>query len=473
MYPIPLAVGAFVATYVLSRLLGHMALRPWRKSVGRHWTQRANLLYPARVTAGLCLLVLPVDIYLALQWTCLQRDIPHFTGVGIVWLILSCAFAGSFLAHQSFARTLYPDLKIAWHFRACFANLLLRGVLVLVLCVTTFTMPSDFGLRTWLEAAMALAVLLAMQYGLATQVLVWMRLFKPADDPLRKLVADIAGHMNVKVAKVWIFQTLPANAFALPVTQELIFSSTLLKELSDDQISAICAHELGHLTESRAVRWTRQINALLLFPLVFMYPVESLTHSMFLYPVIVLILALGIKIFMARLGRRMEVRADSIACAQQAQPAVYARALEKLYQINQLPASMGRRKSVHPDLYDRMIAAGLTPDYAKPRPPLRHNTWSMLLYAALGVLCLMNLQQSASNLSSYNSRHLQQWLRNHPDYRSAPDSRTGPVNGPIQSIPLAPAPANGGDHLQRIQFFKLRPSLRLHYYQLLMKGNCL
>jgi hypothetical protein len=48
---------------------------------------------------------------------------------------------------------------------------------------------------------------------------------------------------------------------------------------------------------------------------------------------------------------------------------VYAQALERLYEINQTPAVMPRRATkIHPDLYDRMIAAGVTPDYPKPAP---------------------------------------------------------------------------------------------------------
>ncbi len=474
MHLIQMAVGAFVATYVLSRLMGHMALRPWRKSAGQHWTQRANLLFPARVTATLCLLILPVDIYLAMKWYCLQRPMSHTLGTGLIWLILFCAFAGSFLAQESFLRKIYPELNFGLFVRTVFANLLLRGGLILVLCVTILTMPSVFSLRTWLQAAGALAVLLAMQYGLSRQILVWLRLFKPADEHLQKLVADTAGCMRVTVSKVWISQSVLASAYALPVTKELIFTRELLRQLNDDQIAAVCAHELGHLTESRAVRLARQMNALLFYPLVFINPVTSLMHNDFLFPVIWVTLALGIKILMARLGRRMEVRADAIARAQQVQPAVYARALEQIYQVNQMPACMGRRKAVHPNLYDRMIAAGVTPDYAKPRPPRGNTVWGLILSAALGILVVLNLLQVDSPRVPDSIRQYRQWLRNHPDYRSAPDLRHGPSDGPIQNIPLAPAPDNGGtDRLQRILFFQLRACPALHYCWRPMKGNCL
>jgi Zn-dependent protease with chaperone function len=105
------------------------------------------------------------------------------------------------------------------------------------------------------------------------------------------------------------------------------------------------------------------------YPLIFARPMSSLgemgTSAFWLLLIGVLIVWLvGI-----RVSRRMETRADKIAVENQADAAVYARALERLYQTNQMPAVMPKRSSkIHPDLYDRMIAAGVTPDYPKPAP---------------------------------------------------------------------------------------------------------
>ena len=71
-----------------------------------------------------------------------------------------------------------------------------------------------------------------------------------------------------------------------------------------------------------------------------------------------------------RLARSMENRADKIARESTEEMTIYARALERIYCANQVPAVM--RKSTllaHPSLYDRMIAANLTPDYPRPTPP--------------------------------------------------------------------------------------------------------
>jgi hypothetical protein len=76
----------------------------------------------------------------------------------------------------------------------------------------------------------------------------------------------------------------------------------------------------------------------------------------------------------------MEIRADKAAIENQLDTAVYARALAHMYEANQMPAVMPRRSlGPHPDLYDRMLEAGLTPDFPKPSPPKRRASLVSLL----------------------------------------------------------------------------------------------
>jgi Zn-dependent protease with chaperone function len=188
----------------------------------------------------------------------------------------------------------------------------------------------------------------------------------------------------------WVLSTHLSNAAALPLARQLIFTEKLLATHPDEEIKAICAHELGHLNESRKVLFVRTLVALSLFPLVFLKPVSALAGMangilLLLLPVLVLLLV-GF-----RLGRRMEKRADRIAVEDQyVEPAVYARALERLYQTNQMPAVMPRRAhKIHPDLYDRMLAAGVTPDFPKPPPAKGLNWAAFLLPAAMFFLLIL------------------------------------------------------------------------------------
>ena len=61
------------------------------------------------------------------------------------------------------------------------------------------------------------------------------------------------------------------------------------------------------------------------------------------------------------------------------------RGLEKLHEVNLIPVVMPGRL-VHPHLFDRMTAAGLTPDYPRPEPPPAYGWESVLPLALLMVV---------------------------------------------------------------------------------------
>jgi hypothetical protein len=63
--------------------------------------------------------------------------------------------------------------------------------------------------------------------------------------------------------------------------------------------------------------------------------------------------------------------------------------LARLHEDNLVPAVVAQQHSTHPHLYDRLIAAGVTPDF--PRPPAAAKmAWHGLLFSILaGVLALI------------------------------------------------------------------------------------
>jgi Zn-dependent protease with chaperone function len=230
-------------------------------------------------------------------------------------------------------------------------------------------------------------VLIAFLFGLGVRLMRWLRLLKPAPEHLMALVEEISQKMQVPVRATWVLSTHLSNAVALPLTRQLIFTEKLLSTHPDAEIKAICAHELGHLNEPRKVIFVRALVALALFPLVFINPMNSLPavdngFLLLLIPVLILFLV-GM-----RVSRRMEKRADKIAIeSEHINPEVYARALVRIYQTNQMPAVMPRQSNkIHPDLYDRMLAAGVTPDFPKPAPAKGLSWSSYLVLAGLFVL---------------------------------------------------------------------------------------
>ena len=371
-----LMATSFGAAFLLAWGLNWLALIPWRRSAGKHWTERARLLYPARVSSRLNLWF--ITLIAILTSLALAPELSPFYAA-------AAALPGAVLGGYPMSRELFPEIRFrSWLFLVASSLLLLSGFWG-VLFVGVIAMPRNFGLLTWTIASGVLLLLVAFLAGLGVRLLRWLRLLKPAPEHLQALVLEMSQKMGVPVRAACVLSTHVSNAVALPLTRQLIFTQKLLATHPDEEIKAICAHELGHFTESRKVLFVRALVALSLFPLVFLKPVNSLTGlangflSLFL-PVLVLLIVGN------RLGRRMEKRADQMAVENQnAEPAVYARALERLYQINQMPAVMPRRAhKIHPDLYDRMLAAGVTPDFPKPAPA-KSLSWP----SVLAVVCLL------------------------------------------------------------------------------------
>ncbi|MBK9138470.1 MAG: hypothetical protein IPM17_06865 [Verrucomicrobia bacterium] len=80
MPPLLLSVALFGFGATVTILANWLALRPWRRSAGEHWTERARLLWPARV--------------------------------GVVWNVLAAAALGTALTELVLRESAPP-----WYFR--------------------------------------------------------------------------------------------------------------------------------------------------------------------------------------------------------------------------------------------------------------------------------------------------------------------------------------------------------------------
>ena len=378
MLPVMIMVGSFGAAFLLAWGLNWLALIPWRRSAGKHWTERARLLFPARKSARLNAFFIATNLALV---TFILDPESNFLFAAVP------AFLGAMLAGFPMSREIHPEIRFKSWLHLVASSLLLVFGFWAVLLFGVVAMPDNFGSLTWAIAGAVLLVMVAFLFGLGVRLMRWVRLLKPAPEHLMAVVEEISEKMKVPIRGTWVLSTHFSNAVALPLTRQLIFTEKLLSTHTDDEIKAICAHELGHLNEPRKVIFVRALVALALFPLVFINPMNSLTgvangFLLVLIPVLILFLV-GMQV-----SRRMEKRADRIAVENQnAEPAVYARALERLYQTNQMPAVMPRRSNkIHPDLYDRMLAAGVTPDFPKPAPSKSLSWLSYLVLAGLFVL---------------------------------------------------------------------------------------
>ena len=94
------------------------------------------------------------------------------------------------------------------------------------------------------------------------------------------------------------------------------------------------------------------------------------------------------------LSQKMEKRADAFAIKEQLNEGVYARALEKLYKENFSPAVNVNNRQTHPHLYDRMLAAGITPDFPRPGRPKRLTLLGWAFIFSFVVLIVLDIVSS-------------------------------------------------------------------------------
>lgn len=368
--------GGFVVAALLATGCNWVALRPWRRSARQSWPERARRLYPARASVLTQMFLLTANVVLGARL--LLPETP-LAAVAVP------AFLGTLLGSYPVDRAVFPALRWRSWLGLLAAHWLILLVPWVVFLLAMMSMPLDFGVTTWVIALGVLGLNLAFSAGLAFRLLRLLGLLHPAGERLRGILAMVSARLGVPVRAGWELASPMSNAFALPLTGEVVITRTLLALHPDDEVAAICAHELGHLAESRWVLTGRLVGSLALFPLIFLRPMAHAGHGGL--PVLAGAV-IGLWLFRLWLSRRMERRADGIAAGHTVEPALYARALERLYQANQMPAVLPRRSGkTHPDLYDRMLAAGVTPDFPRPAPP-RSYTWTsmLLLVSFFGLL---------------------------------------------------------------------------------------
>ena len=364
---IPIGAGLLAAgvTFVTNWL----ALIPWRQSKGKHWSEQARLLYPVRVAARSNLWTVPSILVLTvlLLWPD-SSPLWLFTGIASVL----GAYAGTFPTdHEIFPRIPLRDLL-----RQAIIGLLLRFLIWFVFIGAAVLMPDEFNELAWGIGGAVIGLWVIWSRG----GLIWLGrklgLFLPAPERLRKIAADTSARMNVPFREVMLVRVQLAQAFALPGSRQLLFTERLLELLSDDEVASICAHELAHLTESKAARYSRSVRMLTFMPWMFFNP---LMHTFGLPAFFGLCgITIGVPIVYRRISRKLESRADQMAKANEGDAGTYARALTRLYEDGLLPAVTAKQRATHPHLYDRILAAGGTPDFPRPAAP-----GSMALHGAI------------------------------------------------------------------------------------------
>ena len=284
--------------------------------------------------------------------------------------------------HEVFARIALKDLL-----RQVAVGWAIRFLLWFVFLVAIALMPNEFNASSVIIAVVVLGLLILWTRDGWIYVGRKLGLFLPSPERLQLIVQGTSARMNVSVGEVCLMRSSLAQAFAMPASRRLLFTERLLELLSDQEIAAVCTHELAHLTEARSDYYKRYVSWFIFLPWIFFNP---MVHTFGLLGFVVLILVtLLAPLLYRRLSQKLELRADLIAHSNEPEPGAYAEALVRLHQDNLVPAVLAKKRATHPDLYDRLLAAGVTPDFARPAPA-HYMAWHGHLFAgALGLLAMI------------------------------------------------------------------------------------
>jgi Zn-dependent protease with chaperone function len=403
-----LLVVHFALAAALIYGLDLLAFAPWLRAKDAHWTERARLLWPARVAGGLWFYALP--FFLAAAQSILFPELP-----GIYLLTALAGFPGGILGGWPMGRAMFPQLRFTNWLVEFVVGTAIRFLRQGALIAAGFFMPAELEWSTLAITAAVVAFIFWLVYGGLFRLLRTLHYFKPAPPRLTAIVNETAARMRMPTPPVLVIRGLRANAFAALTIHTLGFTEGALSALNDEELSSLCAHELAHLTEPPEVVRARVLSAFTIVPLILIRPaIEAFGFFGFLF--------LAIGVYVARMAvrdfaHRMEKRADAMAKAHEGESAgAYARALERLYQFNHAPAVLGGRNT-HPDLYDRLLAAGVTPDYPRPRAPeAPTNT-----YWLLGILAMMTIFTLFFRIDD----EIKMWKSNHRHARMAGDGMRG------------------------------------------------
>lgn len=372
--PLALAPLAMVLGWIGSFLgvsIGLLAMRGL--APGAHWTERARRGWPARVvaTGTPMLLAMALGVLVGLGTGPLAPLPAPLLGV----LVGAAGFAG---AWTQIRRT---ERVVRWTSRPL--RVVIGGQVfvfltmiphVIVVLIAGAIMPTD-PLGAWMGAAVVLALLILVALGAGLRLSALLGLAWPADERLARIAEATSARVGVRARRVWIVRWPMVNALAFPRSGDLAFTEDAVAQLSDAELEAITAHELGHLGEPPSVVLVRSLGIVALFPIALIRPVAEVAGDDPLFRLgaiwLLVLVSLVISRIVQRVARRMEERADAVAHEHEDDPGAYARALERIYQLNLAPAVARAKRPVHPHLYDRLVSAGVTPDYPRPAPPPR------------------------------------------------------------------------------------------------------
>lgn len=368
-----------------SELWWRGAVRSLARLGALHWSERARIWLAWRGVISGWHVSIVVGICLVESVLAAHKTIRSTLCLAVVASMLSVLLLAPRTSHWVARVTGIRPPRSALRAAVAFHAIHLSSFWVALIFCSAVPERYDAGGIVW--ASLLLLALLCNGLGASGWLLTIVGLLRPARPIVVEAVRNARGSLQPPGTNVQVFEVelSSANAFAYPGTQIVCFTTAAVEGLTPRQLTAIAAHELEHVRESQGTRALRATwsMAYALPPLFIPALPRSPANGLVLGMVLFVLCAFAYR----SLSGRLEQRADSAATRNGQDEGQYALALERLYELNLLPAVTYVRQT-HPHLYDRLIASGSAPTFPRPRPP---PLWPALLSIVLVVLCSVSL----------------------------------------------------------------------------------
>lgn len=350
---IPLVGGGSELLFMRTRL---------RRDPPAHWTQAARHYYSVLYATSVC--AWTAIVILLLLTATVDNPLTHGEPWGLFLLGLVLAEASTISVRRWYYARMFgswlPRIATWREYVGSFLAFGSPAYVALVMAVGLPSVPRGSGLlvalsgTAWIVFALVGGSPRLSSLGLAREL-------------RNPWVQQEVGDRRVRVIAASLTEV---TALAYPLQRMVVFSERLLEGLDEREKRGILRHELAHLAEPARVVLLTLPSCILVLVLAWARPLVACVGFVG-WGGLVLANLLVMRWTRGRL-HGLEERADVQGAREEG--STYARAVEKVYRMQLQPAAMSG-KQTHPSLYDRMLAAGVQPDYQRPAPPSVLPVW--------------------------------------------------------------------------------------------------
>src|SRR3954447_21669834 len=153
-----LLMGDFAVAALVIAACNWSSLIPFRRTYNEHWTERARILYPARLAAISGIWLVPISVVLGQQmiW---PEQMPHWLLCGFV------AWLGAMAATYLFDREVFSWIAPGDWLREAVTNWALRFAWLFLFFGIMAAMPREVSWRTWVLGAFLIAAFVFWIFG--------------------------------------------------------------------------------------------------------------------------------------------------------------------------------------------------------------------------------------------------------------------------------------------------------------------